>query len=178
MKLWFADIELQAESSLLPWTRLGLVRFQRDSINGCHTSAVVLTSFAQLLPNRVLTITRNPHRPNVQIALAGIGERDAEVPRSQETLKTSALVRLRKRVRAAEAGAATFYHDGQFWADQPIQRLAWRGNDQGAGAYIGNLWLEDSFNDYLLCVEERIHDASVIPDATNSRLIFADAIRL
>jgi hypothetical protein len=72
---WYADIFVdEANRSYLPWLRLGLVRFQRDSISECHVSPVVLSSFCQLLPDRTLTIVRNVLDPcRVSLTVAGIG---------------------------------------------------------------------------------------------------------
>ena len=57
-KLWYCDIELNPGASYQPFVRLALCRYQPHSIDGCHISRVVRADFAQLLPDRVATVTR------------------------------------------------------------------------------------------------------------------------
>jgi hypothetical protein len=55
--LWYCDIELNPSASYQPFVRLVLCRYQPHSIDGCHISRVVRAEYAQLLPDRVATVT-------------------------------------------------------------------------------------------------------------------------
>ncbi|HEV7475097.1 MAG TPA: hypothetical protein VGN90_13675 [Pyrinomonadaceae bacterium] len=56
-KLWFCDIEIDTGKSYYPFVRLGLARFQLNSLDGAHLSRVVLADFAQLTPDRAASVT-------------------------------------------------------------------------------------------------------------------------
>lgn len=55
---WFADVEFTgaADESYSPLARLGLVRFQRGSVDGLEASPVVTTDLVPLLPTRRLGV--------------------------------------------------------------------------------------------------------------------------
>ena len=55
--LWYADVEINAPVERFPFLRLGLVRFQPHSAQGCHVSRVDLPDPVQLLPRRTLVAT-------------------------------------------------------------------------------------------------------------------------
>ena len=55
--LWYADVEISAPVERFPFLRLGLVRFQPHSAQGCHVSRVDLPDPVQLLPRRTLVAT-------------------------------------------------------------------------------------------------------------------------
>lgn len=55
-KLWYCDIEIDTGHSYFPFVRMGLARYQPDSIPDAHLSRVVLTDFAQLAPDRVAAV--------------------------------------------------------------------------------------------------------------------------
>jgi hypothetical protein len=52
-QLWYADIEIDAGPSYLPFVRLALVRYQPTSLPDAHLSRVVLAEFVQLTPDRL-----------------------------------------------------------------------------------------------------------------------------
>jgi hypothetical protein len=59
--LWVCDVGIDMQQ--LPWgdwpfVRLALARYQPESILGAHLSKVVVADWAQLAPDRVLTVTR------------------------------------------------------------------------------------------------------------------------
>jgi hypothetical protein len=62
--LYFSDIEIDPKLSYCPFVRLALVRFQPSSISGAELSHVVLADFAQLVPDRTVTLTANAADPN------------------------------------------------------------------------------------------------------------------
>jgi hypothetical protein len=51
-KLWYADLQLKVAKTYFPFVRLGLVRFQRHSIDGAHISPIILSDFVQVAPDR------------------------------------------------------------------------------------------------------------------------------
>ena len=57
-RLWYADIEIEAGPSYVPFVRLALVRVQPHALADCALSAVVHTQYAQLLPTRELHLDR------------------------------------------------------------------------------------------------------------------------
>jgi hypothetical protein len=59
-KLWFCDIEIDAGDAYTPFVRLALARFQPHSLKGVELSRVVMAEYAQLAPERSVTIVRNP----------------------------------------------------------------------------------------------------------------------
>ncbi len=56
--LWFCDIDIDAGTSYFPFVKLGLARYQPNSISNVHLSRVVAPEWAQLLPDRTATLTR------------------------------------------------------------------------------------------------------------------------
>jgi hypothetical protein len=86
-QLWYCDIEIDPQGSYFPFIRLGLARFQPNSISyqlygtglggqplqssvlDVHLSRVVLSDFAQIAPNRTLSVTQaSPTQLNVSLA--------------------------------------------------------------------------------------------------------------
>jgi hypothetical protein len=72
-KLWFCDIELEVEG--LPWNywpfvRFAFVRYQPESLPDAKVSRVVLGEFAQLAPDRRLSLTWQDDR-HVKATLRG-----------------------------------------------------------------------------------------------------------
>jgi len=55
-KLWYCDIEFDPLKAYMPFVRLALVRYQPNALRGAKISKVVLTDFAQVLPNRRATV--------------------------------------------------------------------------------------------------------------------------
>jgi len=68
-RLWYCDIELNPLTTYMPFVRLALVRYQPNSIEGAKISKVILTDFAQVLPNRRATVKVSGNR--VTAALRG-----------------------------------------------------------------------------------------------------------
>lgn len=61
-KLWFADIEIAAGTSYMPFVRLSVVRYQPHSLPGHKVSRTVLTEFTQVLPRRKAVLKRSGQR--------------------------------------------------------------------------------------------------------------------
>lgn len=56
-QLWYADIVVDPGGVYTPFIRLALARYQPESVNGAHISNIVLADFAQLTPDRLVTVT-------------------------------------------------------------------------------------------------------------------------
>jgi hypothetical protein len=54
--LWYCDIQLTTGLAYFPFTRLALVRYQPNSVDGAHVSRVVVSDCAQTVPNRSTTV--------------------------------------------------------------------------------------------------------------------------
>lgn len=70
-RLWYCDVEIEAGDSYTPFVKLGLVRYQPDSISGHHISRVVMADFVQLMPERVLTHSKRGS--SLSVTLRGPG---------------------------------------------------------------------------------------------------------
>ncbi|MSR56221.1 MAG: hypothetical protein EXS05_00920 [Planctomycetaceae bacterium] len=76
-KLWFADLTIDTPGeTYAPFVRLALVRYQPHALADSKVSRVVLADFAQLTPDRTLTITADPHHPRaLRVAVSGVAPR-------------------------------------------------------------------------------------------------------
>lgn len=88
--LWFCDIAIDPQSSYFPFVRLALTRFQPHSLQGqyvlsdmgsglfwssladVYLSHIVQVDFAQIAPNRTLSVASVPGSTALSISLAGI----------------------------------------------------------------------------------------------------------
>ncbi len=69
-KRWFVDVAMEDGPTLWPFVRLAVVRYQPSSLSGYELSPIALTSWAQPLPTRMVTVSRlDPGR--VQVTLSG-----------------------------------------------------------------------------------------------------------
>ena len=66
--LWFCDIDLDDRGAYTPFVRLALARYQPRSMNGMHLSRVVLADFAQLLPDRALSVVTVGNMANLTLS--------------------------------------------------------------------------------------------------------------
>lgn len=81
-QLWYCDIELNPGPAYFPFVRLALARYQPYSVEvpaarnqplrNVHLSRVVLADFAQLTPDRTVTITTESDT-TLRVAVAGVG---------------------------------------------------------------------------------------------------------
>jgi hypothetical protein len=84
--LWYCDIQVtndagEALSSYMPFIRLALARYQPYSVDDAHLSKVVLADYAQLAPNRHVTVTgTGTHRTVTVAGRAPIGTANSGIP--------------------------------------------------------------------------------------------------
>ncbi len=67
---WYVDVRFETGTAYFPFVRLGLVRYQPNSIPGCLASRVTPAYFIQPLPDRTLTVTA-PEGEALQVSLRG-----------------------------------------------------------------------------------------------------------
>ena len=107
--------------------RLALVRYQPHALDDARISRVVLAAFAQLTPDRVATVTADPHHPRtLRVAISGVapsGPPPAGPAHDRPARPTHVKVRVQKKppaggelewhdAPAAEAGVTQLY-EGQ-----------------------------------------------------------------
>ncbi len=72
-QLWYCDLQIDVGPSYYPFIRLGLVRYQPNSVKNAFVSRVVLADFAQIAPDRLMTIGPDAGNPRkIGVAIAGI----------------------------------------------------------------------------------------------------------
>jgi hypothetical protein len=145
-KGWYSDISVSmARRSYLPWIRFGLVRFQPDSIQGCHVSPVTLSTFCQFLPDRTVTVVRSQSDPRrVRISVAGIGAvSDGENDRRLRSVLEVSVLTLPDH-KTGFGQEAHLDEEGKVWVESAAAHLPWHAREDGNGAYIGDLWLPDN----------------------------------
>jgi len=89
-KLWYCDMEIDAGPSYWPFVRLALARYQPKSVDGAHLSRVVLTDFAQIAPDRLVSMVGDPEFPTkLAITVCGPGYTRGPVGRFPSELEVS-----------------------------------------------------------------------------------------
>ncbi|HEV8399217.1 MAG TPA: hypothetical protein VGQ18_05180 [Gemmatimonadales bacterium] len=76
-QLWYVDLHVDAGFAYYPFVRLGLVRYQPNSVDNAHVSRVVVTDFAQLAPDRVANLSFDDSKPK-EVTLGVYGRRYTE----------------------------------------------------------------------------------------------------
>lgn len=70
----YCDIEIHPVPSYFGFVRLALVRYQPSSLHGVEISPVMVADFAQLLPDRAVTVRRKPEdRRTLAVEIFGTG---------------------------------------------------------------------------------------------------------
>ncbi len=79
-KLWYCDIDIDVGDAYYPFIRLALARYQPDSVKDAYVSRVVLADFAQVAPDRTVSVafSLNPTQLIVTLAKPGY-ERSAGI---------------------------------------------------------------------------------------------------
>ncbi len=79
-QLWFCDIDIDVGDAYYPFIRLALARYQPDSVNDAHLSRVVLADFAQVAPDRTVSVAFTSDPIDLIVTLARPGyERSAGI---------------------------------------------------------------------------------------------------
>jgi len=70
----YCDVEIHPVPSYFAFVRLALVRYQPNSLDGVEISPVMVADFAQLLPDRAVTVRRRPDdRRTLAVEIFGTG---------------------------------------------------------------------------------------------------------
>ncbi|HYF95321.1 MAG TPA: hypothetical protein VD969_24175 [Symbiobacteriaceae bacterium] len=73
--LWYCDVRIEPAEGYtpyMPFVRLALARYQPYSINDVHLSRIALADFAQLTPDRTVSITPGAKKGDYNISLVGL----------------------------------------------------------------------------------------------------------
>jgi hypothetical protein len=154
--LWFCDVTVAQDKAYTPFLRLALARFQPDSLTGVELSTVVLARFAQLSPDRTLTLVSTPATPTTAtVTLTGLTYTSADHP-----ARVTVLV--------------------QVPDPTPVTTLGWRTSSQatlvgGPNGWTGSIALPNPRGQVpiRLVVEEREQFSR-----GGTRLVYADALQI
>jgi hypothetical protein len=112
--LWYADLTVNLGPTYSPFIRLALVRYQPHALDDARISRVVLAGFSQLTPDRVATVTTDPHHPRtLRVVVSGIAPRG---PRPDGPGQPRPSRPTHVRVRVQQRGAV---ESDLAWADAP-----------------------------------------------------------
>ncbi|MCS5733440.1 hypothetical protein [Herbiconiux daphne] len=128
--LWFVDVAFEKTPALWPFVRLAVARYQPVSLDGLHLSTAVRADFAQLPPERTLTVSRTDDR-GIRVLVSGAAERyDPAVVRERRRTMSVSLERYDRSI-GGDLGWTTVAHTpmgawGSRSADrQPPGDLIW-----------------------------------------------------
>lgn len=185
--LWFADIAFSPGTAFWPFVRLAVARYQPDSLDSMHLSAVTLCDFAQLAPERTATLSR-PDARHARVVVTGpVGVRtvgvDSRLPYAQQVaLSRTMRVRLEKRVDGLDSDLG--------WTTEAQTDLPVLGVDGTVVSWMGQLDLPTALPprrpgadpDWRVVVEEwERMSADPGPTGTprtQSRVVYADHLPL
>ncbi len=137
-RLWFADltVDLADGPTYAPFVRLALVRYQPHALDDARISRVTLAGFAQLTPDRVATVTADPHHPRtLRVAVSGVAPRGPAVsgPAPDKPARpTHVTVRVQKKL----AGGSDLD-----WQDAPASEATVTQGYEGQGLFQPDLGL-------------------------------------
>jgi hypothetical protein len=137
--LWYVDVALDLGSTFWPFVRLAVARYQPSSVDGCHLSAPVRCDFAQLTPERTVSVSRTDES-HVRVVLSGaVGVRDPQVVFTRgwpaQAVDAHRLVVGRLQRRDPQVGGDLG------WETVSTARLTIRGtgHDAAEAAWVGEL---------------------------------------
>jgi hypothetical protein len=195
-QLWFCDIEIDTGANYTPFVRLGLTRFQYDSVPDAYVSKVILADFAQLLPDRNVAVVFDPSNPKL-VAVAVSGQTYTNNDGHNHIGSTFEI--------AVEMGRPDLTDDTEEFEWVPLPdntyELVSKVNPDGTGVWTGIVQLPEprGSRKYRLVFREYEHflgwdDPStnqnnsgnemlfsktvVIPDPNKRRIVFADSIEI
>jgi hypothetical protein len=171
--LWYSDIDINPQSYYFPFIRLALARCQPYSVPNAHLSRVVLAQFAQLTPDRSVSLVQNGR--TLSITLVGVAP--------GESLGRQNIVRVGFESRPQADGG-----DDLGWTPLPINGYDTTealqdqvGNPSLQGYTTGVVPLPgaDAGSAFRLVVreyEELDSTHAALPGAAYGRLIYADTL--
>lgn len=69
-RMWFVDVAFDPGASFWPFVRLAVARYQPSSVGNLHLGPVTVCDFAQLAPERTVTLTR-PDDRHARVTVSG-----------------------------------------------------------------------------------------------------------
>ena len=136
--LWYVDVALDPGDAFWPFVRLAVARYQPSSVPGCHLSAPVRCDFAQLPPERTLSVSRTDDS-HVRVVLSGVvGRRDTPAAGGRSVADLGGanrfvVARLQKRDPEIDTDLG--------WQTVTTEQLSIRGTGRSAAevAWVGEL---------------------------------------
>ncbi len=165
---WYADVEIDSGEAYFPFVRLALVRFQPISQPGAHASRLAFADFAQLAPDRALTLSYvETPRPAVEISLAGPGYE----PRAGD--RPEALIEVRFECQ-------TLRHTDLGWEQRGSEVVLSRTSlPDGRMAWGGTMTLpDDCEGEARVTIREFERFRHPVTGSVRQRLVYADAVPL
>ncbi|QDY75701.1 hypothetical protein [Streptomyces qinzhouensis] len=159
-RLWYCDLTMPPEPAYRPFLRFAFARYQRHSLSGLELSPVVLAQFAQLNPDRTLSVAlgaADPARATVTVSGPTYAGDPARGARLTLLLQTAV---------PGRSGALGWRTE----AESPLPPVPGGGGEWGA---VVTLPGPPGSTPMRLLVEER----EVLPTA-GSRLVYADAVEI
>ena len=164
-QLWFADVTVDLPDTYLPWIKFSFARFQPHALRDCHLSPPLLTQYAQLSPDRALTIARHVSDPGlVTVTLSGA------FAQSGLAFNCGAKVRL---LKAVDPSTPTFVR--QVGPDVALES---NGIVDGIGTLSKTLRIQKSWKNLQLEVREEFAENAVDSAPTLSKPVFIDHVYL
>ncbi len=168
-QLWYCDLTLDPGATYFPFVRLVLARYQPCSLKNAHLSRPTLADFAQLLPNRSITLTRGRNEGEYSVMVLGSAP---SVYQQGRTIKMEAHVEERPSDRSDELG---WISAGRY----PVNLLHRTSSDDGWSGSIKVIRhrrqeyrvVIKEFEEFMLPGESKI-------DPSKRRLVYAQAMVL
>lgn len=168
-QLWYCDLTLDPGATYFPFVRLALARYQPCSLKHAHLSAPILADFAQLVPNRSITVTRGRNEGEYSVMVLGPAP---SVYQQGRAIKMEAHVEERPSGRSDELG---WISAGRY----PINLLRRTSSDEGWSGSIKVI--RHSRQEYRVVIkefEEFLQPGESKIDPSKRRLVYAQAMVL
>jgi hypothetical protein len=164
-QLWFADVIVDLPDTYLPWIKFSFARFQPHALRDCHLSTPLLTQYAQLSPDRALTVASLASDPGlVTVTLSGA------FAESGLAFNCRAKARL---LKAVDASTPTFVQ--QIGTDIALES---NGIVDGIGTFSKILRIEKNWKHLQLEVREEFAENAIDSAPTLSKPVFIEHVYL
>lgn len=168
--MWFSDVLLAVTAEPWPFVRLGLVRYQPESIAGAEISRAVLTDFAQLPPNRQVIYSR-VGTLGIRAQVLGVGTRNSTYTIRQERFMPDPFDPTTGLASDGGVGKADGWTvtegptGGNLRADLTLTRASSPGGTVLTELEAGRI-----------VVEEKQRGLALLDDTTADRVVFTDTV--
>jgi hypothetical protein len=190
-KLYYCDLTVDTgTATYTPFVRLALARYQPHALPDTKLSRVVLADFAQLTPQRALTVTADPYTPGIlQVTVSGPAPTGPVLTSPLGVSEDPTTIRVTIQRHAAgldtdlgwetAPGMTVTTEPGDAVDPAPPAFILWHGAVRFAdpGPEPHRLLVEE-FETYLVDVGELNPDIDVRPVRTGRRLVYAETVPL